>query len=497
MKKKISTSELAEYIAMHEGTSKSSAEAFVRKFFDVIENGLLEDKYVKIKGFGTFKVVAVGERESVNIRTGERFQISGHTKVSFTPDNALKDLVNRPFAHFMAVDLNDDTETEEFNAVDKKIAEEYQESIAHEEDDAEDFQDEISEEEESIAAQAFAASADTKNAISANENASEAVYPQEVKSENSKEATQESMSAYTEDTLKSSSDIIPISSGESKPTPQPSSTKRQKPEEQSAATTEENTINLNTVHQHQTEKCSDTLASDDTHDAEDIQISAPHPINHNTEPGPIQQSSATSMSYTYTEVPSRKKKNWWKTATITICCLLLMACCYYAGYFRLLCPTCLVSPFYKQDGTEGKATQNIAKNKASNSTPSQPIQHAISSGKTDAAVAIHRKEEPSQTQTADESKLTSESTQPKATAKSSLQTGKTQDTDATNFSSRTPKEEKPQSTFHKVKPGENLTRIVRRHYGSESYVNMVIKKNHLKDANNVTVGMILELPPKK
>ena len=124
MKKKLTLQDFADYIAQNEGVDKTTAEAFVRAFFDIIEEGLIDDKFVKIKGFGTFKLVAVSERESVNINTGERFQISGHTKVSFTPDSTMKELVNRPFAHFEAVDLNDDTDTKEFEVIDEEMEEE-------------------------------------------------------------------------------------------------------------------------------------------------------------------------------------------------------------------------------------------------------------------------------------------------------------------------------------------------------------------------------------
>ena len=91
--------------AADETLDKKTCEAFARTLFEVVEEALLSDKFVKVKGFGTFKLVAVSDRESVNINTGERFQISGHTKISFTPDNSMKDLVNRPFAHFEAVDI--------------------------------------------------------------------------------------------------------------------------------------------------------------------------------------------------------------------------------------------------------------------------------------------------------------------------------------------------------------------------------------------------------
>ena len=116
MDNKILLQDIADFLCYRSGITKREAEQFVRAFFEVIEQGLERDQYVKIKGFGTFKLVEVGQRESVNINTGERFQINGHTKVSFTPDTSLKDLVNRPFSHFQTVILNDETVIEELDA---------------------------------------------------------------------------------------------------------------------------------------------------------------------------------------------------------------------------------------------------------------------------------------------------------------------------------------------------------------------------------------------
>ena len=85
MEKRILLQELSELLAAREKLTKKKAETFAKAFFEIIESGLDKDKFVKIKGFGTFKLVSVSERESVNVSTGERFQISGHTKISFTP----------------------------------------------------------------------------------------------------------------------------------------------------------------------------------------------------------------------------------------------------------------------------------------------------------------------------------------------------------------------------------------------------------------------------
>lgn len=123
MEQKLLLQDLANLLAEKEGISKRQAETFVRAFFDITEEALLQDNYVKITGFGTAKLVEVSERESVNIHTGERFQIQGHSKVSFTPDTNLRDLINRPFAHFTTITLNDDTTDEELAEVDKMMLE--------------------------------------------------------------------------------------------------------------------------------------------------------------------------------------------------------------------------------------------------------------------------------------------------------------------------------------------------------------------------------------
>ncbi|MDY6026717.1 MAG: HU family DNA-binding protein, partial [Prevotella sp.] len=86
-------------------------------FFDLINEALHEEKMVKVKGLGTFKVIDVRERESINVNTGERVVIESHGKISFTPDPIMRDLVNKPFAQFETVMLNDDVDIEELNAV--------------------------------------------------------------------------------------------------------------------------------------------------------------------------------------------------------------------------------------------------------------------------------------------------------------------------------------------------------------------------------------------
>lgn len=113
MNERLTIQDLIDLLAAKQGISKKDAEVFVKEFFLLIEQALEKDKNVKIKGLGTFKLIDVDSRESVNINTGERFQIKGHTKVSFSPDTSLRDTINKPFAHFETVVLNAGTVLED------------------------------------------------------------------------------------------------------------------------------------------------------------------------------------------------------------------------------------------------------------------------------------------------------------------------------------------------------------------------------------------------
>lgn len=118
---KVFIQDLAEQMASTFGYQVADTQLFVRTFFETIVRGLERDKYVRLKGLGTFKMIEVDDRESINVNTGERFMIQGHAKVSFQPDNGLKELINKPFAHFETVVLNDNLSEEDFLEVDRKF----------------------------------------------------------------------------------------------------------------------------------------------------------------------------------------------------------------------------------------------------------------------------------------------------------------------------------------------------------------------------------------
>ena len=110
---KISINELAAVLIERKNLKKKSASAFVNELFYLIQKGLGEDKIVKVKGLGTFKIIDVDDRESVNVNNGERVLIEGHSKITFTPDALMKELVNKPFSQFQTVVLNEGVDFEQ------------------------------------------------------------------------------------------------------------------------------------------------------------------------------------------------------------------------------------------------------------------------------------------------------------------------------------------------------------------------------------------------
>lgn len=135
MDEKILFQDLSNGVSARSGLSKKDSDSFVREFFQTIEQFLQQDRIVKVKGLGTFKIVEVSGRDSVNVNTGERIHIEGHSKVTYTPDSTIRDYVNRPFAEFDTIILNDGVDLS---------AMEYIDTTDNTDDDtSDDFEDEI------------------------------------------------------------------------------------------------------------------------------------------------------------------------------------------------------------------------------------------------------------------------------------------------------------------------------------------------------------------
>lgn len=149
MENKITLSQLARTLAQKMGIPQKKAEAFLKEFFDSIAENVKTDKLVKVKGLGTFKLIDVNDRESVNVHTGERIVIPGHSKLSFTPEASLRDAVNRPFADFQTVVINDETNLEDM----ERVPQEEPEAVAEPEAVEQQEEPEVAPEQESAAEQ--------------------------------------------------------------------------------------------------------------------------------------------------------------------------------------------------------------------------------------------------------------------------------------------------------------------------------------------------------
>ena len=118
---KINILDLKSHLVAKHGVSESDAQSFINDMNELLRTTLLEEGMVKLRGLGTFKLIDVDSRESINVNTGERVLINSHSKLSFSPDTAMRELINRPFSQFQTVILNEGVsfgnEEEEENAI--------------------------------------------------------------------------------------------------------------------------------------------------------------------------------------------------------------------------------------------------------------------------------------------------------------------------------------------------------------------------------------------
>lgn len=401
--------------AADETLDKKTCEAFARTLFEVVEEALLSDKFVKVKGFGTFKLVAVSDRESVNINTGERFQIEGHTKVSFIPDNTLKEEINRPFAHFETIDLSDETEQAELDAIDAAAAEE-----ALENEEAEETVEEVAEE--------MPATGPAEEIVE--EEVMEEV-PEEVLKEEPVEETEEPMEE-------------PVATE-----PQTIVTAEKKQEEPAKA---------------------EEPAADTTLESE----KAPEPEAEEQEDAP----TALPVSYEYTEQPPRRPFNWWKAIGVFFFVLALMLLSYFAGYYRLLCPCIIGLP----EWTEPQPAQPAAKVQPAKTAPAkpQPVPAETTAPKiSENPLNAENLEQP----------------EPRRSkpAKPDPAPRKQQSAPA-EVSPAPPADTTIATQPHTVARGETLYSIARKYYGSDKYVNVIIRHNRIKNPNNIEKGTTLQIP---
>ena len=427
MKQKLLLSDFAQWLSEKEGITKKEAQTFLRTLFQIVEQGLTDDQFVKIKGLGTFKLVTVNERESVNINTGERFQIGEHNKIAFIPDASMKEIINRPFAHFESVDLSDETDTAELDAVDEAVKQEFPP---------------ISEEETSTAEESIPTTVEV---------ITESSHPTSLP-EKQKDVTEE-VSEESNLTEEIPTEFATITEGlEEKKAEEKAETKTlaQAEETETLAQAEAMAITAK-------ETASESQASEEvTLLPEETPIQVVSTSEKTDAMGTdaeisVSQPTTLTVSGAAVEEEEDTRRPWLRRTLMALFVLLLCTASYFAGYYRLLCPPCAstapTAPAAKvqPDSTQAKKPQAAKKDSAAVSAASQTVSKPLNEAKD--SVKQPQKQEEAVTRT------------------------------------------------HTIRVGDNLSRIARKYYGDDHYVDFIIRKNNLKNADNIHVGKVLVLPP--
>ena len=436
MKQKLLLSDFAQWLSEKEGITKKEAQTFLRTLFQIVEQGLTDDQFVKIKGLGTFKLVTVNERESVNINTGERFQIGEHNKIAFIPDASMKEIINRPFAHFESVDLSDETDTAELDAVDEAVKQEFPP---------------ISEEETSTAEESIPTTVEV---------ITESSHPTSLP-EKQKDVTEE-VSEESNLTEEIPTEFATITEGlEEKKA-------EEKAEETEALAQAEETETLAQAEETEAlaqaeavvitakETASESQASEENLTPEETPIQVVSTSEKTDAMGTdaeisVSQPTTLTVSGAAVEEEEDTRRPWLRRTLMALFVLLLCTASYFAGYYRLLCPPCAstapTAPATKvqPDSAQAKKPQAAKKDSAAVSAASQTVSKPLNEAKD--SVKQPQKQEEAVTRT------------------------------------------------HTIRVGDNLSRIARKYYGDDHYVDFIIRKNNLKNADNIHVGKVLVLPP--
>lgn len=422
MKQKLLLSDFAQWLSEKEGITKKEAQTFLRTLFQIVEQGLTDDQFVKIKGLGTFKLVTVNERESVNINTGERFQIGEHNKIAFIPDASMKEIINRPFAHFESVDLSDETDTAELDAVDEAVKQEFPP---------------ISEEETSTAEESIPTTVEV---------ITESSHPTSLP-EKQKDVTEE-VSEESNLTEEIPTEIATITEGLEE--------KAEETETLAQAEETETLAQAEAVAITAKEATSESQASEENLTPEETPIQVVSTSEKTDAMGTdaeisVSQPTTLTVSGAAVEEEEDTRRPWLRRTLMALFVLLLCTASYFAGYYRLLCPPCAstapTAPATKvqPDSAQAKKPQAAKKDSAAVSAAPQTVSKPLNEVKD--SVKQPQKQEEAVTRT------------------------------------------------HTIRVGDNLSRIARKYYGDDHYVDFIIRKNNLKNADNIHVGKVLMLPP--
>ncbi len=534
--KKFQLQDLAEQLAREQGISSQEALEFVRTFFELTEEGILKDSLVKVSGFGTTKLVIVNERESVNIHTGERFQIGKHSKITFTPDNTLRDLVNAPFALLSTTTLYDDTPEEELDSV-PIIEDDFS-------DDSEDTltPEEVTNDSEQVLV-AKAPSSEAHNTslhtddstevakgLESDESSTADVVAQESQSEelssdNNDNISEEEKISTTEFSITTATDTIledsstqvdanaiEFTSSSTADDNLSSSTSSEKTLLQSSTESaesrqdeeEETLIGANTKE----EALGKETTSDFSGNPASVDVTLTTiPAETEKKPSHITniqgEIHVTTDNLTHKEQHHRTRFNVLLVAFV----LLLVVLSYFAGYYHWLCPNCpqshVVLPTQPANNAQHNPivsdTVTTLPGKNSDSTAKTPPPTDTSSSTSDTPTNDAGATSSSE-KTKKEEKTASEAITTQTIIVKSQQLSSQQKEQLLAKSRQWQQLPHGKSIIvgtyasHVVQTGESIPRLAKRYYGSSNYTNYIVLFNHIKDPDVIKVGQQIKMP---
>lgn len=483
MEKNALLQEIIACMAENGDYSQTELDEFCSIFFESIEAGLLADKYVKIKGFGTFKLINVSERESINVNTGERIQISGHAKASFIPDNDLKDLINSPFSHFQTVAINDETNLEEMASIADDDISEMEQALETEETDGEQTpliessDEEMPEKEdlsllskgvaESVVQQGNAATVQSKVA-SPEPSASlgDGLGQDCVDNADSDVSSDEAVG--TEVTENSNRHVASDEEGGGLPFDK---------EKESTDDNAEKAKDSAFVSQ------SGEPADAAFHHASDARRADCESDNANQEEGYYSSVSHTTgkpypFRYVVKVTRAMQRPNWWKVIAIFLFVSILLALSYFAGYYKVFCPPC-------EEGSNASQVVNAHQHNADTAA------NAAKAAEGDSAKVVQEEKKDSVAAMHNENVSAKENVEAKqkdSTKKEEL---------PVSYSLKKKYSISGLQSIHKVKSNETLSMIARRIYGHKEFSKYIVQYNNISNPDNIVVGTALRIPALK
>ena len=487
MDRKILLQDLADGLVRRRGLTKKDAEQFVRAVFDMVSQYLEVDKLVKIKGLGTFKVIQVSSRESVNVNTGERIRIDGHAKVTFVPDAVLKDEVNKPFIHFETVVINDSTPLEDMERMD---------AVEVQEEEAEDCNDGVVNEsmsERNGVSESLKEEQEHPEVVCENAPSEEILVdvdleqPEPVVEENP--VCQEEDDAPVSELLQEA-EVSGVDTENSVEENSGEDVAPESPLQEAEDTPDEAT----TVPPQDTSMSVEHLQTDyqrvEHQKVEDLNVASQR-VEHQT----IENQHIVQQERELSEKKGMRITPWGMVGLLFLV-LILMLGSYYAGYYGLLCPTCTYERLARPK------PETTVKGKA----PSvQAVAPVVKRDTTTGVISEVSKEEP-----ADRAAGVRRDTMRQGVAKETAVGGNAKETAKRN---EVAKEKEPASTLSGydqvpgakyvitgtrrttvIQPGQTLRSIALEEYGSKGYASYIIVHNGISDPNRVEAGKILKLP---